>query len=380
MRDGYAPEGTHRLNPRLATDSDSESESDSDSDNDSDDDSDSGSDGDSDSDDDSDDDSDSGSDGDRYMVLERDSYYSDSESDSDCDSDPTSIRLFPEHPLPTSQHKKAQHKAWLPFAEFLGQIPGLKALVYTCAGQLPRCVLDALHRHQPRSRLHVRAFSLRSLYQDRSQQHDMDGDELALATSPCLYSIHISFKPYDRDGHFSFNLDAVKHMVSGHAPNLRRVHIRMLYFDPRYAPPSHGSPRVAWKGFPRPASDQPSPEPTQPSLARLETLTLSGALSGPEQLSSWNARTDFSCLRRFELNLRLSPEGFNTLALCHPHELPPSPKSSRRAEPPPGWRDRSHPGPSEAWNVSPLSQAVPFCGLSLGRPAKICAGRGRWRR
>jgi hypothetical protein len=124
----------------------------------------------------------------------------------------------------TPQYKQAQREAWLPFAQFLGQLPGLTDLVYACINQIPACVLDALHQHLPRSRLHVRTFSLRSLYQERDQLDDIDPDEYLLATSSCLYSIRAKCKPYDTWRRFSFNLEAVERMVvSGCAPRLRRV-------------------------------------------------------------------------------------------------------------------------------------------------------------
>ncbi|KAK3896562.1 hypothetical protein C8A05DRAFT_39898, partial [Staphylotrichum tortipilum] len=91
-------------------------------------------------------------------------------------------------------------ETWLPFARFLGWLPALTDLVYACTHQVPACLLAALHEHHPRSRLHVRAFSLRSLFQKRDQLHDIDPDERALATSPCLYSIHALCEMYGTHG------------------------------------------------------------------------------------------------------------------------------------------------------------------------------------
>ncbi len=45
---------------------------------------------------------------------------------------------------------------------FLGQLPGLKDLVYACTHQVPACLLATLRQHHPRSRLHVHTFSLRN--------------------------------------------------------------------------------------------------------------------------------------------------------------------------------------------------------------------------
>ena len=153
---------------------------------------------------------------------------SDGDTDGNGDNDDSHVRplIFAlAGPPSTETHKRAQHEAWLPFASFLGQLPALKDLVYACTHQVSACLLAALHKHHPRSRLHVRTFSLRSLYQKSDQLHDIDPDELALATSPCLYSIHATCEDFDSYGRLSFNMEAIESMVSGAAPSLRRVHL-----------------------------------------------------------------------------------------------------------------------------------------------------------
>ncbi|KAG7288124.1 hypothetical protein NEMBOFW57_007647 [Staphylotrichum longicolle] len=271
-------------------------------DSDSDDDSDDG------SDDDSDDDSDTESDKtEDYSVADSES---DNESDSDSDRDIAvkSFRFFPSRPHATAEHKRIQHNAWLPLVKFLGELTGLKDLVYACTTQLPKCVLEALHQAHPQCRLHIRTFSLRSLYQEKDQPHDIDPDELALVKSPCLYSIHASCAPYGLDGRVSFNLEAVEHMVSGFTPNLRQVHV---YHS---CPPNLRAlrrqlrdPKPSWKGFPEPGSqDQPGSNPISRPRARLEILVLSGGYAPPNQLSTWHERTDFRYLQRLELAITLS--------------------------------------------------------------------------
>ncbi|KAK3904430.1 hypothetical protein C8A05DRAFT_13686 [Staphylotrichum tortipilum] len=234
-------------------------------------------------------------------------------SDSDSDSSAPGRRFNPNDPVVAPWLKKAQNKAWLPFARFLAQIPGLKDLVYSLTHQLPRCVLDILHQHHPRCRLHVRIFSLRSLYQDLKDQHAIDPDELALASSPCLYSIHLTYRPYDLDRRFNFNLDAVRQMVAGYAPNLKRVRLHVPYSTPLECLPPKDT-NIPWMGFPLLSPEQSLTEPTPPPLAHLETLAVSGWISGPEQLSSWRHRTDFSCLQHFDFGCRLSPDHLTTLA------------------------------------------------------------------
>jgi len=260
----------------------------------------------------SDSDSDAGSDHDRYIDLDAQTY---NDSDSESGDDAPGRRFNPNDPVVAPWLKKAQNKAWLPFAQFLAQIPGLKDLVYSQNHQLPRCIIDVLHQHHPHCRLHVRIFSLRSLYHDREGQRAIDPDELALASSPCLYSINLTYRPYDVAPRFNFNLDALRDMVGGHAPNLKRVRIHVPYLTPRRrGSPPNGHANIPWIGFPRSGSEQPSQEPALPPLARLETLGISGWISGPEQLSSWSDRIDFSCLQHFDFGCRLSPSDFATLA------------------------------------------------------------------
>ncbi len=237
--------------------------------------------------------------------------YGDSDSDTDGDDDDDDSHFRPEHelvgPLLTETYKQAQHEAWLPFARFLSQLPALKDLVYVCTHQVPACLLAALHEHHPRSRLHVRFFSLRSLYQERDQLHDIDSDELTLATSPCLYSIHATCEFYDSSGPFNFNLDAIESMLSGAAPGLRLAHIH--HWSPQYLA-ARQTPKLLWRGFfPESSSAQRVP------LTSLKTLTLSGKCSDPyDQLSAWSNCADFSCLLRLEISCTLSLQALEALA------------------------------------------------------------------
>ncbi|KAL2166913.1 hypothetical protein VTG60DRAFT_2021 [Thermothelomyces hinnuleus] len=247
----------------------------------------------------------------------------DSDDDSDTDTDNESNFFEPGSPALSPGHKRAQHEAWLPFAQFLGQLPGLTDLVYSCTHQVPACVLTALHQHHPKSRLHVRTFSLRSLYQERDQLHDIDPDEFALATSPCLYSIRAKCAAYDGHGRFSFNLEALKHIVTSRcAPGLRHLSVHHT------TPPGTISlleairaPRDSWKGFFRshhgpnqPTTDSLQQSPTVPERARLETLVLSGNFDGLYHLEAWHSRIDISALTRFELYGDVSIQALHTLA------------------------------------------------------------------
>ncbi len=241
---------------------------------------------------------------------------SDIDSDSDVDNDDTHAgsRRFVQADLPwTKPEKRAQHKAWLPFARFLGQLPALKDLVYACTHQVPACILAALHDNSPQTRLHVRGFALRSLYQEGDQLHDISSDDLTLATSPCLYSIHATCEPHNWEGRSTFNLEVIKKMVSGAAPGLRRVHIVQLsspvVFNP--AAPVIQTPEAPWRGF---FLDSSSSSAQTSPLARLESLTLSGFGCSPNDLLAWNNRADFSCLLRLEISYNLSLQALEALA------------------------------------------------------------------
>ncbi|KAH6649346.1 hypothetical protein F5144DRAFT_588088 [Chaetomium tenue] len=256
----------------------------------------------------------------------------DSDDDSDSDSDSPFGGIIGAGPPLSTQQKEAPNEAWLPFAVFLGQLPALTDLVYGCTHQLPPCVLTALHKYHPRSRLHVDAFSLRSLRQERHQLHDIDPDDFALATSPCLYNLHAMCIPYDDWGRFDYNLEALEHIVtSGCAPGLRKISID-------YRSPSGTlalvdalqEPRYAWKGFflssPNQAAINPQQQTLGPSRGRLETLVLSGnhrgnygsshdgSPDGLSHLQDWIARTDFGLLQCFEYYSDISIQSLQFLA------------------------------------------------------------------
>ncbi|KAK4205163.1 hypothetical protein QBC40DRAFT_249554 [Triangularia verruculosa] len=86
------------------------------------------------------------------------------EGDSENEDDLDLTHFAPDKPKFTPEWKQEQNEVWQPFADFLGQLPALRDLVYSCTHQIAPCVLAALHQHHPKSRLHMKAFSLRSLY------------------------------------------------------------------------------------------------------------------------------------------------------------------------------------------------------------------------
>lgn len=205
----------------------------------------------------------------------------------------------PSMPCLTLAHKNAQKKAWLPFARLLGRLRRLTDLVYACSHQMPRCVLDVLHQCHPKSRLHIHAFSLRSLYEHPN--NNIDPDEFALITSPCLYSIDAKCMPQGGE----YNWEAVAWMVSGLAPALRRVRLDFGMDPLERQLKAIQSCRPTWL-----SAEYPWDEVTpRLGLGRLDLLSLFGNVE--IEMKIWNSVTDFGVLRRLEL------QGTSSVSLLH---------------------------------------------------------------
>jgi hypothetical protein len=113
--------------------------------------------------------------------------------------------------------------AWVPLANLLRHLPRLKDVYYNCLSQLAPCVLESLHSHQRRCRLHINPFCLQSL--DGVKYPGVDSQELALATSPCLYSIsagHTITYPLSEP---DYNRNAIRNIAAGMAPNLKELSV-----------------------------------------------------------------------------------------------------------------------------------------------------------
>jgi hypothetical protein len=232
-------------------------------------------------------------------------------SDSE-DEDSYNVGFDPGSPIITPEYKQVQHEAWLPFVHFLEKLPGLTDVVWACTNPIPACVLTALHEHHPTSRLHVRTFSLRSLYQEWNQLSDIDPDEYLLVTSPCLTSIRTSILAYNDDGRFSFNGEALEHILRlGYTTNLR--HLRIYYRSPSGTLPLRQALqalREPWRGFFR---DRPAKQlPVDWKGAQLETLIIIGNDSA-QMFKTWMECIMPSFLRRFEHSWSLSLNGLQIL-------------------------------------------------------------------
>ncbi|PGH23175.1 hypothetical protein AJ80_02812, partial [Polytolypa hystricis UAMH7299] len=152
-------------------------------------------------------------------------------------------------------------------------------------------------------------FSLRSLIQDRP--HNIDTDEFALATSPCLHSIAAIEPLYDSGGKINYNEEALLQMVAASAPGLKFV---CLSSDVRHW--RAATPRTPWPGFF--VNLQPGQiEPPRPARSRgsLESLIFDNSRYDSTQtgeITTWSKHTDFSKLRCLEFD-RIPVDTLRTL-------------------------------------------------------------------
>lgn len=216
----------------------------------------------------------------------------------------------------TPQYKQTHNESWQPLAEFIGQLPGLKDMMFTCDHPMPSCLLKALHQHHPRSRLHVYDFDLRSLYQDPDNLHDIDPDEFALITSPCLHTIEVNYTHSCPDGRHSFNAEAVTRMVARYAPGLRRVCMleAALMWETRWAWMRRG-PKPQWLGFFLEEPEDTSSADAAPmrSKGRLEELLLGSRWLSPSEVDEWHRCTDLTYLRLLEIQNQQRREALDLL-------------------------------------------------------------------
>ncbi|KAM5448708.1 hypothetical protein MaudCBS49596_005214 [Microsporum audouinii] len=206
-----------------------------------------------------------------------------------------------------------QNEAMLPLARFIQGLSGLRDLIYASIDQIPPCILSIVHQYRPNCRLHMDTFSLRSLYQFKSNLHDISLDEYALATSPCLYSIAAQYYHYDSEGRVAYNKDAILQMVIGLAPNLK--HVRMWHHYPGDSlnlRSAISTPRPAWPGF---FLNQPNniSASIKHSIGCLQSLTLGAGLVSSSELIMWSNCTEFSKLQELRLQDCSSAEELQTL-------------------------------------------------------------------
>ncbi|ETS85763.1 hypothetical protein PFICI_03788 [Pestalotiopsis fici W106-1] len=232
----------------------------------------------------------------RYDREERAGEGSDHDGFFDPPVEPVMVDVAESH-LDTQEAKKQHNEAWQPFADFISRLPALRDLVYSCADQVPPCLLAALHQHHPQSRLHVHTFALRSLLQKHDEIRDIDLDEYALITSPCLYSVLLyTSRGYITTGHVNYNHEALFAMASGVSPGLR--HVRTNTIQAGNSPAllrAARAPRPEWRGF------FMNNNGTTYAKGQLESISIIGQGSSVNLgVAAWARITDFRKLRSLE--------------------------------------------------------------------------------
>ncbi|RYP05485.1 hypothetical protein DL764_003745 [Monosporascus ibericus] len=109
----------------------------------------------------------------------------------------------------TREVKQRRNDAWLPLARFIAELLALTDVAWASPDPIPGCILRTLHQIHANVRLHVHYLNLPSLRQPPGPLDDIDEDDYALATSPCLYSLAVSCCGYDSGGNFEYNEEAV---------------------------------------------------------------------------------------------------------------------------------------------------------------------------
>ncbi|OAA35362.1 protein kinase subdomain-containing protein [Beauveria brongniartii RCEF 3172] len=187
---------------------------------------------------------------------------------------------YPALPSPSTQWPDEQ--PWQALVELCKELPQLEDVVFASTDQFPRALLSELHENHPQSRLHMRYFGLRSLiHPELEQRPAIHPDDIALATSPCLYSVVAVTSRYRYEQVVDYNKEAIMAMAAGLAPRLTNVCIIGATMQGSRTSMST-VPRPPWRGFPS-------------SLVE----------AGPaEELLEWTRRTNFSQLQ----SLTLRPE------------------------------------------------------------------------
>lgn len=190
-------------------------------------------------------------------------------------------------------------KPWQPLIEFCKELPRLEDMVFASDIPFPRCLLSQLHSDHPECRLHIHKFALRSLIHSELHTQPIHPDDIALATSPCLYSIVSTTGRNSSRRTEDYNEEAIMEMVNGLAPRLKNVYLPPITVQEMPGPVRTVFPRPPFRGFPR---SERGGLPGNPPRGRLHNLTLENYdVIRVEQLTQWTACTDFKQLRSLAL-------------------------------------------------------------------------------
>jgi hypothetical protein len=208
---------------------------------------------------------------------------------------------------PVIQKSSDEDLAWSPLVGLITTLPCLSKLVYDCQNQFPPSLLEALHNHTnyPQCKLYHLTFRFRTLLWGTPYPYEM-----ALATSPCLYSIKVACGKRDSDGDDDFNQEALMELVAGLAPNLKEVVVVNL--TPENSWRYYLRPRESWRGLPG-FDHRRSGSLT--SLSLLGAVDLNAdRFTPPGLLQKWDRHTDFCSMRHLSLGGGYGSEsiGINT--------------------------------------------------------------------
>lgn len=184
--------------------------------------------------------------------------------------------------------------SWKPLVDFVRQLPSLDGLFYDCLHQLPPCLLECLHQNQPRCRLYINHFNLRSL-----NAHGTDDYEFSLASSPCLYGLTFLRMGLETSSAARwYDDEALESIVGGLAPNLKRLHIMRTRDTHRKI---RLEPILPWAGF----AQQTFVSKGGKSRGMLECFwPMEWAWLQKEDLEKWENITDFSALKMLKLDVQ----------------------------------------------------------------------------
>ena len=160
-----------------------------------------------------------------------------------------------------SNEEEARNKEWLVLARFLEQIPNLRDVVYACTHRIPTCILAALHRYHPNTRLHLYTVNLDHFayrrYLHRRSQSDSYTDpntdpntnphELFPLLSPCLHSLVVLHSMNNYYRCMDYFREIAEQRIRIASSRLRHLRVSCCPFPPSHDHIYRPSYRTRWQ-------------------------------------------------------------------------------------------------------------------------------------
>lgn len=134
-----------------------------------------------------------------------------------------------------SNEEKARNKEWLLLARLLEQIPNLRDVVYACTHRIPKCILTALHRYHPNTRLHFHTFNLNHIGYRRDLRRlcqrgpntypNTAPHEFLPLLSPCLHSIVVLHSVFNSRRDVDYSRETALQRIRIASPRLRHLRV-----------------------------------------------------------------------------------------------------------------------------------------------------------